>query len=163
MPTAFAPVTGDETPIPDSFDLGPMLLGLDYASDGAARPRFFDASLEHGVLRVPARRGRWRLMLLQKLVEYSERLDMPPTLYRELPVRYVIDLREDGTLINITDAADPAPTRTRRGQPRLAPEVTRASAVKPLLLASRKGVMALHACRLSPSGRRILSQHCSAA
>ena len=54
---AFAPVTGDETPIDVTEDLGPMLLALDYAADGsgAARPRFFDARLEHGILRVPSR------------------------------------------------------------------------------------------------------------
>ena len=76
-------------------------------------------------------------MLLQKLVEYSERLDLPPTLYRELPVRYVIDLGADGRFINITDTADPSSPRTRRGQPRLAPEVQRAVGIKPLLLCDK--------------------------
>jgi CRISPR-associated protein Cas5d len=52
----FAPPDGTEQPIADSSDLGRMLLDLDYAPDGrgTAIPRFFDARLERGVLRVPA-------------------------------------------------------------------------------------------------------------
>jgi CRISPR-associated protein Cas5d len=52
---SFGPPDGTEQPITDSGDLGRMLLYLDYASDGrgSAIPRFFDARLEHGVLRVP--------------------------------------------------------------------------------------------------------------
>ena len=44
-----------ETPEDITDDLGLMLLDLAYATDGSgrARPRFFDAHLEHGVLRVP--------------------------------------------------------------------------------------------------------------
>jgi CRISPR-associated protein Cas5d len=51
---AFGPLAGDEKPIDRSEDLGPMLLDLDYASDGSGRgtPRFFGAYLENGILRV---------------------------------------------------------------------------------------------------------------
>lgn len=51
----FAPVSGDERPIDLSDDLGPMLLDLDYAPDRSGRgtPRFFNARIERGVLRVP--------------------------------------------------------------------------------------------------------------
>ena len=51
----FTPPDGTEQPIADSTDLGRMLLALDYAPDGhgTATPRFFDARLERGVLRVP--------------------------------------------------------------------------------------------------------------
>ena len=47
----------DDFPIDRSEDLGPMLLDIDYAADGSGRgaPRFFDATLENGVLRVPNR------------------------------------------------------------------------------------------------------------
>ena len=51
---SFAPATGDETPIDVTEDLGPMLLEINYAPDGSGLPRFFDARLEHGVLRVPS-------------------------------------------------------------------------------------------------------------
>ena len=74
-------------------------------------------------------------MLLQQLREYSERLDLPPTLYDSVPVRYIIDLRPDGVPEGISDTADATSPATRRGVRRLAPQVKRASAIKPLLLA----------------------------
>jgi len=49
----FAPARGDELPIPDSMDLGPMLYDLRY-HDGRGEPVFFDARLEQGVVRYPA-------------------------------------------------------------------------------------------------------------
>jgi CRISPR-associated protein Cas5d len=54
---AFAEPAGNEQPLDLTDDLGPMLLDLEYDADGSGRgtPRFFDASLEHGRLRVPAR------------------------------------------------------------------------------------------------------------
>lgn len=47
---------GSETPLGLTEDLGPMLLDLEYATDGSGRgtPRFFNARLDGGVLRVPA-------------------------------------------------------------------------------------------------------------
>jgi len=52
----FAPLDGTEKPIKTTEHLGAMLHSLDYAADGSGRgtPRFFDASLENGVLYVPA-------------------------------------------------------------------------------------------------------------
>ena len=56
---AFAEPEGSEQPIDRTEELGPMLLDLDYAPDGSGRgtPRFFNARLEHGILRVPAMKG----------------------------------------------------------------------------------------------------------
>ena len=56
---SFGPADGSEAPLDISQDLGPMLLDLDYASDGSGRgqPRFFQARLERGVLRFPSRLG----------------------------------------------------------------------------------------------------------
>jgi CRISPR-associated protein Cas5d len=53
----FAEPDGAEQPINVTDNLGRMLLDLDYAPDRSGRgiPRFFDAHLERGVLRVPAR------------------------------------------------------------------------------------------------------------
>jgi CRISPR-associated protein Cas5d len=44
-----------ERPIENTEELGPMLLEIEYEPDRSGRgtPRFFDASLERGVLRVP--------------------------------------------------------------------------------------------------------------
>lgn len=52
----FGPLDGTERPIERTEDLGPMLLDLVYEPNRSGRgtPRFFDARLERGVLRVPA-------------------------------------------------------------------------------------------------------------
>jgi CRISPR-associated protein Cas5d len=52
---SFAPPDGAEQPIDVTEDLGPMLLDLDFAADGSGHgvPRFFNARLERGELRVP--------------------------------------------------------------------------------------------------------------
>lgn len=78
-------------------------------------------------------------MLLQKLREYSSRPDfeMPPTLYAEAPVRYIIGLDENGRLLTREpiDTADPSSPRSRRGTRRLIPFIVRTSATQPLLYA----------------------------
>jgi len=76
-------------------------------------------------------------MLLQRLNEYASRLDLPPTLYSEAPVRYIIELSSDGSLRNTqpTDTADSSNARTRRGTRLLVPQIQRAVGIKPLLLA----------------------------
>jgi len=53
---AFAPVTGDEQPIPVSQDLGRMLLDLDYEADsGRGEPVFASTQLVDGVVCYPER------------------------------------------------------------------------------------------------------------
>src|SRR3990172_4573416 len=79
-------------------------------------------------------------MLLRRLKEYADaRLELPPSLYRKKPVRYIIDLHPSGTLLNQrpTDTADASSRQTRRGVEREAPEVQRAYGIKPLLLADK--------------------------
>lgn len=78
-------------------------------------------------------------MLLQRLSEYADRLDLPPTLYSEGPLRYIIQLDGTGRLRSPDpiDTADPSSPRTKRGQRRQLPQVVRASGVKPLLLADK--------------------------
>lgn len=79
-------------------------------------------------------------MLLRRLKEYAdERMDMPPTLYSETPVRYIIELDAAGRLLTPqpTDTADPSSPSTKRGQRYLMPQVTRAAGIKPLLLADK--------------------------
>lgn len=55
FPAALSFPDGSERPIDRSGQLGRMLFDLDYAQDGSGRgrPRFFDAELQHGVMRVP--------------------------------------------------------------------------------------------------------------
>lgn len=51
---SFSEPDPNEEAIPLTEELGPMLLSIDYAERGAAaRPRFFNARLEAGVLRIP--------------------------------------------------------------------------------------------------------------
>lgn len=52
----FGPRQSEERPIAVDLDLGRMLLDIDYEGGGTGRgtPRFFEARLEAGVLRVPA-------------------------------------------------------------------------------------------------------------
>jgi CRISPR-associated protein Csd1 len=78
-------------------------------------------------------------MLVQKLLEYAERLDLPPTLYSLEALRYIIELDDHGRLLSprMTDLADPASPRTRGGQKRLLPKVRRTSSDRPLLLADK--------------------------
>lgn len=78
-------------------------------------------------------------MLLQKLKEYADmRMTLPPPLYSETPVRYIIELDRAGTPLSPqpTDTADPSNRRTKRGQIYMMPQVQRSSGIKPLLLAS---------------------------
>lgn len=77
-------------------------------------------------------------MLLQRLEEYASlRFSLPPTLYVESPVRYIIELDGSGGLLTNrpTDTSDPTSRSTRRGQRRQVPQVQRSSGIKPLLLA----------------------------
>lgn len=77
-------------------------------------------------------------MLLQRLKEYAdERMTLPPALYSEAPVRYIVELDGNGRLLSTepVDTADPSSPATRKGRRFLVPQVQRSSAVKPLLLA----------------------------
>ncbi len=79
-------------------------------------------------------------MLLQRLSEYGARQDTEPalpSLYSQTPVRYIINLDDDGRLLNPrpTDTANPKVAAEKRGVRRPMPQVTRAVGIKPLLLA----------------------------
>jgi CRISPR-associated protein Csd1 len=79
-------------------------------------------------------------MLVEQLKAYAEeRMDLPPTLYTEAPVRYLIELDHQGRLLSPEpiDMADPTTPRTRRGILRLVPQIQRASGIKPLLLVDK--------------------------
>jgi CRISPR-associated protein Csd1 len=76
-------------------------------------------------------------MLLQRLADYTGQLNLPPTLYAEAPVRYIVELDGTGRLLSPEpiDTANPAEPRERRGVRRHVPQVQRAVGIKPLLLA----------------------------
>jgi len=76
-------------------------------------------------------------MLLQRLNEYADRLELPPMLYSERPVRYIIELDDKGHLLSVRpiDTIDPANPRTKRGTLRRVPYVQPTSGIKAQLLA----------------------------
>ena len=79
-------------------------------------------------------------MLLGKLKEYAdERLNSqaPPPLYSPTPIAWLVELSSDGRPLTCapTDMTDPRNPRDRRGRRIPAPQVQRASSIKPLLLA----------------------------
>lgn len=49
----FAPPDGSETAVDRTEQLGLMLFDIAYREDGGGEPSFFDAALDHGILRVP--------------------------------------------------------------------------------------------------------------
>lgn len=51
---SFSETDRSEQAIDRSEDLGRMLFDLDYSTQGSASPRFFDARLESGVMRIPS-------------------------------------------------------------------------------------------------------------
>jgi CRISPR-associated protein Csd1 len=79
-------------------------------------------------------------MLLRRLKEYADvRMQLPPVLYSEAQVRYIIELNADGRLLSPrpTDTADSTNAKTKRGQRRLVPQIQRTVGIKPLLLADK--------------------------
>ena len=75
-------------------------------------------------------------MLLQKLNEYADRLDLPPRLYTNAPVRYIIELDGDGKFVEMVDTAG-TDKATKRGVPHLVPQIVRANKITPFLLADK--------------------------
>lgn len=111
-------------------------------------------------------------MLLRRLKEYAdERMDLPPTLYSETAVRYIVELDAAGRLLSrqLTDTADPSNPRTKRGQRFLMPQVGRTSGVKPLLLTDKSEYVLGLAAEDAKLGRvlachqayRELVEHCA--
>ena len=74
-------------------------------------------------------------MILTKLKEYAEtQMKLPPSMYAEVPVRWLINLNPDGTLQSFTPRGGNTKA-DKRGEPMVTPHVTRSSGVKPKLLA----------------------------
>ncbi len=73
-------------------------------------------------------------MILRRLVEYADtRMDLPPPMYGETPVRWTIRLKPDGELEGFVRLGGDDKA-TRRGMDLLAPTVVRAAGIKPKLL-----------------------------
>ncbi len=80
-------------------------------------------------------------MLLQRLADYSRRLDAEdgaerlPPMYQRVPVRYVIKLDSEGRLRGVPHImTDTRTDEAKRGTPQIAPTRIRTSGVVPKLL-----------------------------
>ena len=100
-------------------------------------------------------------MLLQKLVEFeADGFETPPPMYALKPVRYLMDLDSDGSLLSTTpiDTSDPDDRQSRRGFMRMAPSVVRSNTVRPLLLADN-AEYTLGAAREESRPERVSAMH----
>ena len=73
-------------------------------------------------------------MLLEKLCEYANRLDLPPEMYIKTPIRWLIDLDREGNLLGFVPTEGRGGKRDR-GKEFLAPHIGRSSGVQAKLLA----------------------------
>lgn len=73
-------------------------------------------------------------MLLEKLREYSERIEQTPSMYKETIIHWIIDLKPDGTFLGLSKAGD-GEAKKWRGKIFVAPSLIRTRAIKPILLA----------------------------
>lgn len=79
-------------------------------------------------------------MLLQRLVEYSRRLQLPPSLYAPVQIHWLIDLRQDGVPLGMVDLRE-GEGKQKRGKLRPAPSLgnLRTSKIAPFLLCDNGG------------------------
>jgi CRISPR-associated protein Csd1 len=98
-------------------------------------------------------------MLLQRLVEYSRRINLPPCLYAETPVDWLIDLDSNGVPRGMVDLRQGS-GKQKRGQPRPAPTLgnLRTSAIMPLLFCDNGGYV-LGLAAKGKNDQRVQQQH----
>ncbi len=74
-------------------------------------------------------------MILSRLKEYADtRMDLPPAMYGETPVRWFVDIGADGTLEGFTSRGGDTKAN-RRGEILRVPQLVRSSGIRPKLLA----------------------------
>ena len=98
-------------------------------------------------------------MLLQRLAEYADQLEregkLPPTMYQELDIRYVIQL---DTLRNEARCLTLGAAKEKRGIPKLAPHILKTSGIKSRLLAEN-GEYALGNARQGSDPEKVRKRH----
>jgi len=96
-------------------------------------------------------------MFLQRLKEYSDRLDLPPEMYLKTRVHWLIDLDEKGRLKGFTSLSS-GPGQKGRGKDLYVPHVGRTVGIKPKLLADT-GEYVLGVPRDSSKSTRVKEAH----
>jgi len=94
-------------------------------------------------------------MFLEKLSEYAGQIDLPPSMYQSMPVRYEIWLDADGNYISIVEFAD---GKNKSVNLHIAPSCKRASNIRPKLLVDN-GEYTLGIGREKSHPRRVQEQH----
>lgn len=76
-------------------------------------------------------------MMIQELCALANRdAELPPPMYQKQPIRYLIGLRADGTMVGkLRDISSPKDKALKRGMPLFAPHVKRTMGIRPKLLA----------------------------
>jgi CRISPR-associated protein Csd1 len=73
-------------------------------------------------------------VFLQKLEADADRIvNLPPPMYDMKPVKWVVDLNMDGTLLGVVSTADGGDSTRDRGKQHLVPFVKRTSGIRPIL------------------------------
>lgn len=97
-------------------------------------------------------------MILTRLKEYADtRMKLPPEMYGESPVRWVIDLDANGSLLDFVSQGGTSKADAR-GKRQLVPQVVRSSGVQPKLLADN-GEYVLGMGRASSKPARVAEAH----
>jgi CRISPR-associated protein Csd1 len=74
-------------------------------------------------------------MLLERLREYSDRLDLAPPMYQKSPIKWLIDLDETGKLLTFVSTTEGKEGKKDRGKVFDVPHIGRSSGIKAKLLA----------------------------
>ena len=93
-------------------------------------------------------------MLLEKLSQYADRLDLPPPMYQKTPIRWLIELDSKGNLIGfVPTSSEGKRGKSERGKEYEAPHIGRSSGVKAKLLADNSEYVLGLAREKSKQGR----------
>ena len=96
-------------------------------------------------------------MILQRLLEYADsRMQLPPVMYGDAPVRWTIVLSPDGALSGFVSRG--GGKENRRGENMLVPSVVRAAGIKPKLLADN-GEYVLGIGRADAVPKKVADRH----
>jgi len=97
-------------------------------------------------------------VILSRLKEYADtRMKLPPEMYGEAPVRWIIELDPNGALLGFIPQGGDTKANAR-GERRLVPQVVRSSGVQPKLLADN-GEYVLGVARPSSKPARVAEAH----
>lgn len=97
-------------------------------------------------------------MILRRLVEYADaRMELPPVMYGETPIRWLVSLDSDGELEDFVPLGGDTKAN-KRGENMIVPTVVRANKIKPKLLADN-GEYVLGVSRADSDPAKVSDRH----